>query len=221
MSRETYVKMKSLLEKIVQRLEKEESCLNYLDANIGDGDHGRTITTSFRKVLEELSPERDLDIGAFLKKVGRSLAFSGGAATGPLFGTAFIEAGKALEGKEVLSLEDWVRALEAAEEEIKKRGKAKVGEKTMLDTIDPAVQSLKKSFSCNEPIEKALEKARQSAQKGMESTKDLISKRGRSSRLGERTKGHIDPGAASSYFILETVIETCKGSEKEFKLINP
>ena len=77
------------------------------------------------------------------------------------------------------------------------------------------------SSSCNEPIEKALEKARQSAQKGMESTKDLISKRGRSSRLGERTKGHIDPGAASSYFILETVIETCKGSEKEFKLINP
>lgn len=85
MSRETYVKMKNLLEKIVQKLEKEESYLNHLDANIGDGDHGRTIATSFRKVLEELSPEEDLDIGAFLKKVGRNLAFSGGAATGPLW----------------------------------------------------------------------------------------------------------------------------------------
>jgi len=210
LSRETYLKMKNLLEKIVQRLEKEESYLNHLDANIGDGDHGRTITTSFRKALEELSPEEDLDIGAFLKKVGRNLAFSGGAATGPLFGTAFIEAGKALEGKETLSLKDWTIALEAAQEGIKKRGKAKVGEKTMLDTIHPAVQSLKESLSCNEPVEEALEKAKQSAQKGMESTRDLISRRGRSSRLGERTKGHIDPGAASSCFILETVIESCK-----------
>lgn len=216
MSKETYAKMKNLLEKIVQKLEKEESYLNHLDANIGDGDHGRTIATSFRKTLEELSPEKDLDIGAFLKKVGGSIAFSGGAATGPLFGTAFIEAGKALEGKEALSLENWAKALESAEEGIKKRGNAKVGEKTMLDAIHPAVQSLKKSFSCSESLNEALEKVRQSAQKGMESTKNLISKRGRSSRLGERTKGHIDPGAASSYFILETVIEACrKGKEKQ------
>ncbi len=214
MSKETYIKMKDLLEKIVQKLEKEESYLNHLDADIGDGDHGRTIATSFRKALEELNLEGDLDIGVFLKKVGRNMAFSGGAATGPLFGTAFMEAGKVLEGEKALSLRDWAIALESAEEGIKKRGKAKVGEKTMLDTIHPAVESLKKSFSCNEPIEKALEKARQSAQKGMESTKDLISKRGRSSRLGERTKGHIDPGAASSYFILETVIETCKKSSR-------
>jgi len=210
LSRETYIKMKNLLKKIVQRLEIKESYLNHLDANIGDGDHGRTIVTSLRKALEGLGTEEDLDVGAFLKKVGRNLAFSGGAATGPLFGTAFIEAGKALEGKEALSLRDWANALEAAQEGIKKRGKAKVGEKTMLDTIHPTVQSLKESLSRNESLKKALEKARQSAQRGMESTKDLVSKRGRSSRLGERTKGHIDPGAASSYFILETVIETCK-----------
>ena len=204
--------MRNLLEKIVKKLEIKESYLNHLDADIGDGDHGRTIVTSLRKALEGLGPEEDLDVGAFLKKVGRNLAFSSGAATGPLFGTAFIEAGKALEGKEILSLKDWTIALETAEEGIKKRGKAKVGEKTMLDTIHPAVQSLKESLSCNEPLRKALEKARQAAQKGMESTKDLVSKRGRSSRLGERTKGHIDPGAASSYFILETVIETCRKS---------
>jgi len=209
-SKETYAKMRNILEKIVKKLEKEESYLNHLDADIGDGDHGRTIVTSLRKALEELSPKGDSDIGAFLKKIGRNLAFSGGAATGPLFGTAFIEAGKTLKGKETLSLEDWAKALEAAENGIKKRGKAKVGEKTMLDTIHPAVQSLKESLSNNESLKKALKKARQAAQKGMESTKDLVSKRGRSSRLGERTKGHIDPGAASSYFILETVIETCK-----------
>lgn len=79
--------------------------------------------------------------------MGRSLAFSAGAATDPLFGTAFIEAGKVLEGRETLSLQDWVMSLEATEEGIKKRGKAKVGEKTMLDTIYPAVQSLKESLS--------------------------------------------------------------------------
>ncbi len=202
--------MKNLLERIVQKLEKEETYLNHLDATIGDGDHGRTIATSFRRVLEELGPEGDLDIGIFLRKVGRNLAFSGGAATGPLFGTAFMEAGKALEGKETLCLGDWTKALESAEEGIKRIGKAKVGEKTMLDTIHPAVLSLKESISSNDSLEEALEKARQSAQKGMKSTKDLISKRGRSSRLGERTKGHIDPGAVSSYFILATIIEICK-----------
>jgi len=209
LSREIYVKMKSLLEKIVQKLEEKQSYLNRLDANIGDGDHGRTIATSFRKALGELGPQEDLDIGVFLEKVGRNLAFSAGAATGPLFGTAFIEAGKALQGKEALSLEDWTKALGAAEEGIKKRGKAKVGEKTMLDAIHPVVRSLRESLSYNEPLGEALEKARKAAQKGMESTKDLISKRGRSSRLGERTKGYTDPGAASSYFILETIIEDC------------
>lgn len=204
--------MKDLLEIIVQKLEKEETYLNHLDANIGDGDHGRTITTSFRRVLEELGPEGDLDIGVFLKKMGRNLAFSGGAATGPLFGTAFIEAGKALEGKETLLLEDWAKALQDAEEGIKRIGKASVGEKTMLDTIHPAVLSLKESLSGNDSLGEALEKAKQSAKKGMESTKDLVSKRGRSSRLGERTKGHIDPGAVSSYFILAKIIEICKKS---------
>lgn len=210
MSRKTYIKMKNLFKRIVQKLEKEKAYLNRLDANIGDGDHGRTIATSFRKALEKLGSKENLDIGVFLEEMGRNLVFFGGAATGPLFGTAFVEAGKTLEGKETIFLEDWTKALENAEKGIKRIGKAKVGEKTMLDAIHPAVLSLKESLSGNDSLKKALKKAGQSAQKGMESTKDLISKKGRSSRLGERTKGHIDPGATSSYFILVTIIKTCK-----------
>ncbi|GAH52552.1 unnamed protein product, partial [marine sediment metagenome] len=101
-----------MLEGIVDVLREKKEYLNRLDAEIGDGDHGRTI------------------------------AFSGGTATGPLFGTAFIEAGKAIEGRREIRLEDWSRSVKAAEEGIKKRGRVEVGEKTMLDTVHSVSESL-------------------------------------------------------------------------------
>ena len=106
-----------------------------------------------------------------------------------------------------IELEDLAKMLEAAQEGIKRRGKAKVGEKTMLDTIYPASESLKNSLSKNLSLKDALQDMKKAAREGMESTKDLISQRGRSSRLGERTVGHIDPGAASSYLIIESAVD--------------
>jgi len=153
--------------------------------------------------------KKDSDVGNLLKEVGRTIAFSGGAATGPLFGTAFIEVGKAIEGRREIRLEDWSRSVKAAEEGIKKRGRAQVGEKTMLDTVHSVSESLQKSVDRKESLEKALVNAEKAAREGMESTKDIVSRRGRSSRLGERTKGHLDPGAASSYYILKSIIKDC------------
>ena len=198
-----------ILQKIVSSLEERRAELNRLDANIGDGDHGRTITNAFKNTLEQMKSFEEKDIGSALKKMGKILAFSTGAAAGPLFGSAFMEAGKRVEGKEELTLKDWRDALMGAVEGIKKRGKAEVGEKTMLDTIYPAAQALKRSVENNDSLKQGLSEALQAARQGMESTKDLISKRGRSSRLGERTKGYIDPGAASSYYILEAIITSC------------
>lgn len=206
----SYSKVKKMLEGIVDVLREKKEYLNRLDAEIGDGDHGRTVFEAFEKALDKFKlEEKDSDIGTLLKEVGRTIAFSGGAATGPLFGTAFIEAGKAIEGKKEIELEDWSRSVKAAEEGIKKRGRAQVGEKTMLDTIHSVSESLQKSVDQKESLEKALINAEKAAREGMESTKDIVSRRGRSSRLGERTRGHLDPGAASSYYILKLIIKDC------------
>jgi dihydroxyacetone kinase-like protein len=205
-----YSKGKKMLEGVVETLRGKKEYLNRLDAEIGDGDHGRTVFEVFEKALDKIKlEEKDSDVGTLLKEVGRTIAFSGGAATGPLFGTAFIEAGKTIEGKSEIKLEDWSRAVKAAEEGIKKRGRAQVGEKTMLDTIHSVSESLQKSVDQKESLEKALINAEKAARQGLESTKDIVSRRGRSSRLGERTKGHLDPGAASSYYILKSIIKDC------------
>jgi dihydroxyacetone kinase-like protein len=205
-----YSKVKKMLEGIVDVLREKKEYLNRLDAEIGDGDHGRTVFEVFEKGLDKIKLEKkDSDVGNLLREVGRTIAFSGGAATGPLFGTAFIEAGKIIEGKKEIKLEDWSRSVKAAEEGIKKRGRAQVGEKTMLDTIHSVSESLQRSIDQKESLEKALIRAEKAAREGMEFTKDIVSRRGRSSRLGERTKGHLDPGAASSYYILKSIIKDC------------
>ncbi len=217
----SYIKIKEVIKSIVKELEREKNYLNRLDGEIGDGDHGRTITNAFRKAEEVLLegrngtrdearlPGEDADLGTLLKGIGRTIAFSTGAAAGPLYGTAFIEAGKATEGKEELHLQDWVRLIEAAKEGIIKRGKGKVGEKTMLDTLHPMLESLKEMLAQNRPLKEALARVKEAAREGMESTREMVSKRGRSSRMGERTRGHVDPGAASTYYIIKAIIETC------------
>jgi len=206
-------KIVSILQEIVKVLEGKQEELNRLDANIGDGDHGRTVAGAFKNVLKQEKELEGKDIGEALQIIGRTLAFSTGAATGPLYGSAFIEAGKKLKGKEKLSLEDWKEALSGAVEGVKRRGKAEVGDKTMLDTLYPIAKSLEDSIEKGESLKEALLKAKDAAKRGMESTKELVSKRGRSSRLGERTKGHIDPGAASSYYVIETIIKSCLRGE--------
>jgi len=206
-------KIVSILQEIVKVLEGKQEELNRLDANIGDGDHGRTVAGAFKNVLKQEKELEGKDIGEALQIIGRTLAFSTGAATGPLYGSAFIEAGKKLKGKEKLSLEDWKEALSGAVEGVKRRGKAEVGDKTMLDTLYPMAKSLEDSIEKGESLKEALLKAKDAAKRGMESTKELVSKRGRSSRLGERTKGHIDPGAASSYYVIETIIKSCLRGE--------
>jgi dihydroxyacetone kinase-like protein len=206
----SYIKVKKLLEGIVDTLREKKEYLNRLDAEIGDGDHGITVFEAFEKGLDKIKlEEKKSDVGTLLKEVGRTIAFSGGAATGPLFGTAFIEAGKAIEGRREIKLEDWSRSVKAAEEGIKKRGRAEVGEKTMLDTVHSVSESLQRSIDQKESLEKALINAEKAARQGLESTRDIVSRRGRSSRLGERTKGHLDPGAASSYYILKSIIKNC------------
>lgn len=188
------------------KLDEKKKELDRLDSPIGNGDHGRTVSGAFKEI-EPLLKSRDVDIGGLLKKVGRTFALSVGGATGPLYGTGFMEAGKAVEGKSEIGLEEIVEAARAFQEGIRRRGQAEVCDKTMLDTVHYAVVSLESALSENLSPNEALLRTKEAAKKGMESTKDLISLRGRSSRLGERSKGHIDPGAASCCYIIEAIVD--------------
>ncbi len=203
-----FEKIKMAFNRIEESLEKHRQYLNDLDSPIGDSDHGESVCSAFRKVKEVVDkfPEEKRDIGELLQTVGKSIVLSGGAAMGPLYGTAFMDAGKAVAGKEELSPSDLVKMWEAFAGGIKRRGQVELGDKTMYDAIYPSFLALQKAYEEGKFLKEMLEEAIEGARRGMESTKDLVSKRGRSSRLGERSRGHIDPGAASSYFIIEAFL---------------
>ena len=192
-----------------ERLEEEKQKLNKLDAAIGDGDHGRSISRAFGGMVQELEEMETEDVGELLRKVGKQIVFSSGAAAGPLYGTGIMEAGKEVEGKKSIGLKDLARMFSAAEDGVKRRGGGKVGEKTMLDTIDPARKAMEEAAESGLEPSEAFKKVISAARDGRDSTEEMISERGRSSRLGERTKGHIDPGAASSFMVIEAMLKSC------------
>jgi len=131
-----------------------------------------------------------------------------GGAGGPLYGTFFLQAGMKTAGKMELNLADWFVALEAALNGVVMRGKAEIGDKTMVDALTPAVNSLKKALEDNTSLEKALQQSAEAARQGMEATIPLVARKGRASYLGERSAGHQDPGATSSYLLLKEAANT-------------
>jgi len=186
--------------------------LTELDSAIGDADHGANMVRGFNAVMNKLPEVSDKDIGTIFKTVGMTLLSTVGGAGGPLYGTLFLQAGVKTAGKMELSLADWTEAVDAALSGIIMRGKAQVGDKTMVDALTPALNSLKQSVQENLPIHEALDGSAEAAKKGMEGTIPLVARKGRASYLGERSAGHQDPGATSSYLILKVAAETWKNA---------
>jgi dihydroxyacetone kinase-like protein len=182
-----------------------------LDAAIGDADHGANMDRGFRAVMGKLPEVGDKDIGTILKTVGMTLLSTVGGAGGPLYGTFYLQAGMKTAGKMELSLDDWAVALEAALSGIVMRGKAEPGDKTMVDALTPAVQTLKKAMEDKLPLDQALQNSAEAARQGMLATTPLVARKGRASYLGERSAGHQDPGATSSYLLLKTAVDTWVG----------
>ena len=185
--------------------------LTELDAAIGDADHGANMERGFKAVTNKLPEISDKDIGTIFKTVGMTLISTVGGAGGPLYGTFFLQVGMKTAGKMELSLMDWADALEAALNGVIMRGKAELGDKTMVDALTPAVAALKQSVQENQPINKALELSAEAARQGMEGTIPLVARKGRASYLGERSAGHQDPGATSSFLILNAAADAWKG----------
>ncbi len=189
-------------------LRENKEYLTKLDSEIGDADHGFNMERGFNKVdnkLEEFSLNTDL--GAIFKNMGMTLISSIGGASGPLYGTFFLQIGMSAVTKTELTLKDFADAFENGVAGVKKRGRASVGDKTMIDVLDPVVEILKAAVSENKSFEKVFADMLETAEKGMKSTIPLIAKKGRASYLGERSIGHQDAGATSSYLILKCLKE--------------
>jgi dihydroxyacetone kinase-like protein len=173
--------------------------LTKLDQAIGDGDHGTNMDRGMRKAVERLDTLEGGDVGAALKAVGMALVSSVGGAGGPLYGTFFMQAGTALAGREDIDTAGWAAAVRAGYEGVKSRGKAELGDKTMLDALAPAADALDEGGDLAE----ATRRAADAAKAGMEATVPLVARKGRASYLGERSAGHQDPGATSSWLMME------------------
>lgn len=200
----------SWIKAIAQVIGENSTYLTELDAAIGDADHGANMDRGFKAVMNKIPEISDKDIGTIFKTVGMTLISTVGGAGGPLYGTFFLQVGMKTAGKMELSLADWAEALEAALNGVIMRGKAEVGDKTMVDALTPAVAALQQSLAESQPIDKALERSAAAAKKGMEGTTPLVARKGRASYLGERSAGHQDPGATSSFLILNAAAETWK-----------
>lgn len=199
------------LEETAKKIIENKNFLTELDREIGDSDHGINMARGFNAVIEKLSKDKENnDFGAALKKTGMTLLSTVGGASGPLYGTAYMEAGKILAGKSELTNDDLKKIFEAVIAGIQKRGHAVKGEKTMLDSIIPAYEKYCECISETNDLIQSLEKACQAADEGVEYTKTIIATKGRASYLGERSIGHQDPGATSAAIILRTTLDFLK-----------
>ncbi len=181
--------------------------LTDLDAAIGDADHGTNMARGATAALSKLGDT--IPLGSMFKSVGMALVSTVGGSAGPLYGTFFMKLGAKLGDVEDASLNTFAAALKAGRDGVVARGKAAVGEKTMIDAMTPAVEAFE-SHVADGPLV-AAEAASAAAQQGRDATIPLVAKKGRASYLGERSAGHQDPGATSTAYLFEALVVAVKG----------
>jgi phosphoenolpyruvate---glycerone phosphotransferase subunit DhaL len=174
-----------------------------LDTAIGDGDHGTNMNRGMQKAMEKLGGEQPADPGAVLKTVAMTLISSVGGAAGPLYGTLMLQMGNAMAGQDDVDLAGFAAAWQKALEGVRARGKAEPGDKTMVDALTPAVEALEQASD----LDGGLTAAVQAAEQGMNATTPLVARKGRASYLGDRSAGHQDPGATSTYYLFKSAAE--------------
>ncbi|BAU06340.1 dihydroxyacetone kinase subunit L [Fischerella thermalis CCMEE 5330] len=188
-------------------VEENKDYLTELDAAIGDADHGINMERGFKKVVTQLPTVTDKDIASILKMVSMTLISTVGGASGPLYGTLFLRASTVVADKQELSDQDMLAMLQAGLDGVVGRGKAQLGDKTMVDALSPAVTVFGQAVAAGENILSAMQKAVAAAEKGMQDTTPMQAKKGRASYLGERSVGHQDPGATSVYLMLQSLLD--------------
>ena len=198
------------LERTADVLHENRMYLTELDSPIGDADHGINMDRGFSNVRDKFLTMAGMDMATQLRTVGSTLVSTVGGASGPLYGTAYLRAGGAVAGKQQLSPADVVAMLEAFVGGIVARGKAQPGEKTMVDALTPALAAATEALNGGASLAELTQRASVAAEEGMKATIPLLATKGRASYLGERSIGHQDPGATSSWLILRSLAETCQ-----------
>jgi dihydroxyacetone kinase-like protein len=190
------------LGELSRRVSEDKDRLTELDAAIGDGDHGANLARGFGAVVDAVGDGQGKEPGAVLKQVGMTLVSKVGGASGPLYGTLFLRmAGRAGEGP--LDAAAFADALRAGVRGVEERGKAAPGDKTMLDALLPACDALEAAVSSGASLGEGLQAAAEAARTGRDATTPMVARKGRASYLGERSAGHLDPGATSSVLLVE------------------
>jgi dihydroxyacetone kinase-like protein len=200
----TYDDVGRWIEGFASEMAANKQSLTRLDSAIGDGDHGTNMDRGMRAALERMEAMEGRDIGALLKGVGMALVSKVGGAAGPLYGTFFMQLGAGAAGKEELTPQEWAAAWDTAVKGVQTRGKAELEDKTMVDALAPARDALVRAVDEGASLGNAVARAASAAEDGMKATVPLVARKGRASYLGERSAGHQDPGATSSYLLVKT-----------------
>ena len=206
----TLAQLRQWLHAYAERIQSQEHYLTELDAAIGDADHGANMRRGTRKICERMA-EADFhfdDISSFLRAIGMILISSVGGAAGPLYGAFFLRAAQVQQDDDTVSLDELATMFRAGLEGVQQRGKAQVGDKTLIDALQPAVEALEAAAAQKASIHTALAAAATAAETGMHKTIDMQANRGRASYLGPRAIGHQDPGATSLYYLIEAAAAT-------------
>jgi phosphoenolpyruvate---glycerone phosphotransferase subunit DhaL len=176
--------------------------LTDLDAAIGDADHGINMDRGMTAVVGALDEAAPADMSALCKQVGMTLVKSVGGASGPLYGTFFLRMATAMGADDGVEAADFAKALRAGVEGVVQRGRAEAGDKTMFDALAPALDALDAALASGAGLAAALADATVAAEKGRDATESMVARKGRASYLGQRSVGHIDPGATSAAMLI-------------------
>jgi len=196
------------LKMLAKTYQDKKDYLTDLDRQIGDADHGTNMSRGFSAVADKIDSVADKDIGTILKTAAMTLISTVGGASGPLYGSFFLQASMTANGKMSLTASEVGNMLDAGLKSVMARGKAVTGEKTMIDAMTPAVEAFKKAE--NSSLEAALDEANKAARIGANSTIPLVATKGRASYLGERSAGHMDPGAESTALLFNDLCNSIK-----------
>lgn len=189
------------MQRLAETYQQHKEELTALDAAIGDADHGVNMARGFTAVQGKLESLSDRDIGTIFKTVAMTLITTVGGASGPLYGTFFLQAATGANGKMTLSQDELFAVFSTGLQGLMNRGKAVVGDKTMVDALVPALAALQ--LREGDTLSVALDRVVTAVRKGADSTIPLVARKGRASYLGERSAGHLDPGSRSACLLLE------------------
>lgn len=202
-----------LIQSIATTIETNAEEVTALDQAIGDGDHVTNLQRGIQALIEQSDTISQLDWSEAFQKTGMILMSTVGGASGSLYGTLFISMSKAAANRSV-NLDDFAEVFAVGVEAVKQRGKADIGEKTMLDVHIPVSEYLQQAAADGVALADLLEQIKQVAIEGMESTREMLATKGRASFLGERSKGHIDAGARTSQLMICAIADVLGTNKK-------